>query len=156
METICDYLLVFHERCDGFFARLEESIDRHDWSEAGARFRLFRDALEHHLRMEEEILFPAFEQALRNSGEPLKMLNTEHQQIRCIIDRISDSVIRADPADFLLHTESPTLLLRQHSQKEEEMLYPLLDRILALSAMRYKIIQAMCVFLDMEDHGATT
>lgn len=153
MGTICDYLLLDHQRCDDFFAHLEESVGQHDWQEAGVRFRLFHDELKQHLRMEEKILFPAFEQAIRDSGGPIGMLRLEHGRIRGIIERMSDAVARTDPVDFLLHAETFTILLQQHSQKEEEMLYPLLDKILFLSNKRDQIIHAMTEFRRTEPHA---
>lgn len=146
MGTICDYLLLDHKRCDDFFAYLEESVGRHDWKEAETRFRQFHDALKQHMRMEEKVLFPAFEQAIRDSGGPITMLRMEHGRIRGIIDRMADAVGRTDTADFLLHAETFTLLLQQHSLKEEEMLYPLLDKILFLSNKREQVIHAMTEF----------
>lgn len=156
MATICDYLLLDHRRCDDFFLRVGESVDLHDWKEADTRFRLFHDALKQHLRMEEKVLFPAFEQAIRNSEGPLGMLRMEHGQIRGIVGRMLDAVNRTDTAEFLLHSETFTLLLQQHSLKEEEMLYPLLDKILFLSDKRDKIIQAMAEFLDSASRVAVS
>lgn len=146
MATICDYLLLDHKRCDDFFTGLEESVGRQDWKEAGIRFRLFHDALRQHMRMEEKVLFPAFEQAIRDCGGPIGMLRIEHGRIRGIIDRMSDAVGRSDTTDFLLHAETFTLLQQQHSYKEEEMLYPLLDKILSLSNKREQVIHAMTEF----------
>lgn len=148
MDTICDYLQFDHKRCDDYFMRAENHISQHNWTEGDASFRLFQDALKQHLRMEEKILFPAFEQAIRNSEGPIAMLRMEHRLIRGILDRMSDAVARMDAVEFLIHSETFTLLLQQHSLKEEEILYPLLDKILFLSAKRDQIIHAMAEFRE--------
>lgn len=148
METICDYLLLDHQHCDELFARAENHVSRKNWQDGDGCFRLFHDALKQHMRMEEKILFPAFEQAIRNSEGPLSMLRMEHRQIRGMVERMSDAVVRQDHVEFLIHSETYTLLQQQHSLKEEEMLYPLLDKILFLSAKRDQIVRAMAEFRE--------
>lgn len=155
MDTICDYLLLDHKRCDDYFIRAENHISQHNWQEGDASFRLFHDALKQHLRMEEKVLFPAFEQAIRNSEGPLGMLRMEHGQIRGMVSRMSDAVARQDTVEFLIHSETFLLLLQQHSMKEEEILYPLLDKILFLSAKREQIIHAMREFREPDASAVT-
>jgi hemerythrin-like domain-containing protein len=148
VDTICDYLLLDHKRCDELFTRAENHISQKNWQDGDLSFRLFHDALKQHMRMEEKVLFPAFEQAIRNSEGPLSMLRMEHGQIRGMVNRMSDAVARMDPVEFLIHSETYTLLSQQHSMKEEEMLYPLLDKILFLSAKREQILHAMTEFRE--------
>ncbi|HJV75742.1 MAG TPA: hemerythrin domain-containing protein [Noviherbaspirillum sp.] len=143
MTTICDYLMLDHKRCDDFFLRADESIRQKSWPEAGDSFSLFRNATERHLGMEEKVLFPTFEQAIRNAESPIALLRREHLQIRGMIERMAEAVSRMSCIDFLLHSETFMLLQQQHNQKEEELLYPLLDKILFLSDKREQIIQAM-------------
>ena len=96
--------------------------------------------------MEERILLPAFEQTLEGGSEPVAMLRMEHRQINGIINRMWEAVQRFDAIDYVLHAETLTLLMQQHTLKEEEMLYPLLDR--ALASKRSKIISAMAEYLE--------
>ncbi|MGE5649121.1 hemerythrin domain-containing protein [Noviherbaspirillum sp. UKPF54] len=145
MGTICDYLVHDHQRCDELFAHVETNVALKEWRRAEENFRLFSGALDRHIWMEEGILFPTFEKTIRGSGMPLGMLRVEHQRIRAIVNRICDALCRSDPVDFMLHTETFALLMQQHSVKEEDMLYPLLDRILGshtteiVCAMREKV-----------------
>lgn len=143
MTTICDYLMLDHKRCDDFFLRADESIRLKSWSEAENTFRLFGNAMKQHIGMEEKILFPAFEQSIRNSEGAIALLRREHLQMHCMIERMAEAVSRMSSIDFLLHSETFMLLQQQHNQKEEELLYPLLDKILFLSDKREEIIQAM-------------
>lgn len=145
MGNICDYLVCDHKRCDDLFARVETSVALKEWQQAENDFQLFDNALVRHIRVEESVLFPAFEKAIRGSGAPIAMLRVEHQRVRAVIDRLYDALCRYDPVDFILHTETFTLLMQQHNMKEEDMLYPLLDRILGgraaeiVSTMREKL-----------------
>lgn len=146
METICDYLIFDHKRCDALFVQAETSIGKRNWQEAETRFRHFYDALEQHLRMEENVLFPAFGQAMHNADGPLSILRVEHQRIRGILNRMSDALKRLDQIDFLLHAETFTILMQQHSLKEEDMLYPLLDR--SAPDKRNRIVHAMREYIE--------
>lgn len=155
MTTICDYLILDHQRCDSFFLQAEESIRLKNWPQAQDSFRFFQNAIEHHLDMEERILFPAFEQAIRNSEGPISMLRLEHLQIRAMLERMAEAVGRQSSVDFMLHWETFMLLQHQHNQKEEELLYPLLDKVLFLSNRREQILQAMSDLGNLEAQTAT-
>lgn len=151
MNTICAFLNLDHQRCDDLFSRAETRIAQRLWDDATDSFRLFHDALRQHIRMEEKVLLPAFIQAIPDSTAPVSMLHMEHLQIRGIADRMSDAILRLDPVDFVLHAETYTLLMQQHTLKEEDMLYPLLDRV--LERKRDKIISAMSEYLDPDFHA---
>jgi hemerythrin-like domain-containing protein len=154
MDTICDYLVFDHKRCDDLFTQVESSIIERNWKDAEANFHYFHDVLKQHIRMEEKVLFPAFEQAIDHSDGPVSMLRMEHSQIRGIVDRMSEALSRLDAIDFLLHSETFTILMQQHSMKEEEMLYPLLDR--ALDGKCDKIIRAMAEFMQLSAAATPT
>lgn len=146
MDTICAYLKHDHQRCDDLFSQAETSIAQRNWKSAIDHFRKYQDVLRQHIRMEERILLPAFEQTLEGGSEPVAMLRMEHRQINGIINRMWEAVQRFDAIDYVLHAETLTLLMQQHTLKEEEMLYPLLDR--ALASKRSKIISAMAEYLE--------
>ena len=155
MTTICDYLILDHQRCDDLFLHADESIRLKNWAQAQDCFLLFRNAMEHHLGMEEKILFPAFEQAIRNSEGPIGMLRLEHGRIRGMIERMTEAVRHGSAIDFILHSETFILLQNQHNQKEEELLYPLLDKLLFLSNRREQILQAMSDLGNLPAQSAT-
>jgi hemerythrin-like domain-containing protein len=146
MDTICEYLRFDHKRCDDLFAQAETSIAQRNWKNALEHFRQFHDALRQHIRMEEKVLFPTFEQTIPGSSGPVGMLRMEHRQIHGIVSRMSEAIDRFDAVDYVLHAETLTLLMQQHTMKEEDMLYPLLDK--ALAAKRSNIIRAMAEFLE--------
>ncbi|HYC42104.1 MAG TPA: hemerythrin domain-containing protein [Noviherbaspirillum sp.] len=145
MDTICAYLKHDHQRCDDLFYQAETSIAQRNWKGAIDNFRKYQDVLRQHIRMEEKVLLPTFEQTLVGGSEPVAMLRSEHRQINGIVNRMWEAIQRFDPADYVLHAETLTLLMQQHTLKEEEMLYPLLDR--ALACKRSKIISAMAEYL---------
>lgn len=151
MDTICDYLSHDHQLCDTLFMQTQASIDRHDWAEGAAGFRRFDNVLRQHIRMEEKVLFPAFLRSMRQADIPISMLHVEHLRIQALLDRMSGALQRLDAVNFFLHAETMTMLLEQHHMKEEEMLYPLLDKILL--DRRQAIIRAMCECLEYRAGG---
>lgn len=131
MQSICAYLAHDHKRCDDLFLKVETSIAQHDWVQAESDFQDFCLAWLGHIDSEERIVFPALEKAIFNAAVPLAMLRLEHERMRGLVARLDDALRRHAPADFLLHAETLTILAQQHGLKEDEMMYPLLDKILA-------------------------
>ena len=60
-SRIREYMSADHRRCDAHFVATEEAVLAGDWPAASAAFGRYGDALDTHLAMEEEVLFPGFE-----------------------------------------------------------------------------------------------
>lgn len=136
MQTICDYLMHDHKRCDELFMAVDTAIAQKNWPQAELAFQRFSEATLAHLDSEESIVFPAFENAIPDAAGPIAMLRMEHQRIKGIVARMEEALCRQDYCDLFLHAETFTILMQQHSLKEEDMLYPLLDRILQGNTQR--------------------
>lgn len=147
MQTICEYLAQDHKRCDDLFLRVEVSIAQGDWEQAGKHFQCFYEALLAHVDSEDKIVLPAFEKTVANAAVPLAILRMEHRRIRGIAVRLQESLARRDRCDFLLHAETLTILMQEHGEKEEDMLYPLLDRLLSRNALH--VVNALRQAIDL-------
>jgi hemerythrin-like domain-containing protein len=141
MKTISNFLGSDHERCDVLFAQLELAFTQANRDAAQAAFQRFVLATEHHFKMEEDVLFPAFEQATGNSPGPTSVMRMEHQQLRSLVRSLSEALTRQDGEEFFGHADTLRIMSHQHNQKEESMLYLMIDR--ALSARREDLIDAM-------------
>ncbi len=141
METISSYMGSDHQSCDELFAQVEASIDAKNWTQAEATFISFYQALERHFSMEEEVLFPAFEQATGSSAGPTSIMRKEHQQLRAIASRLNGAVLQQDSNDFFDHADTLHIMMAQHNLKEETILYGMTDRV--LFDQRAAIISAM-------------
>jgi hemerythrin-like domain-containing protein len=141
MDTISSFLAHDHEHCDDLFTRAERSAGRRDWSAAAVQMRCFSDALDLHIAMEEQVLFPGFERTLAHAREPVAMLRTEHLQMRMLARRLTEAADAHALSDFVLHSETFALLRQQHSAKEDQLLYPFLDQVLAFE--REAVLTAM-------------
>lgn len=131
MPDIRRFLGDDHTHCDELFARAEACVDRQDWETAGTTFVEFGASLNRHLDMEENVLFPAFEQAAGAPSGPTSVMRAEHLQIRQIMASASDALALRNATDFLAAADTLRILMGQHNMKEESMLYPMADHFLA-------------------------
>ena len=97
-------------------------------AESNAFFTRFRELLEHHMRSEENILFPR----LATMSEPihrelLDVLVSEHEALRPWVSAVQasldDGSASVDEIEELLHA------LTAHEAKEEMYLYPILSQL---------------------------
>jgi len=61
MNSISTYMMRDHKACDEHFAQAEDAVAAGDWARVTSSFAAFVDALGRHFELEEQILFPAFE-----------------------------------------------------------------------------------------------
>lgn len=111
MSSISQYLTEEHHHCDDLFAQSEEAANREDWSRAKADFGLFRRATETHFEMEEQVLFPAFEQATGMTLGPTQVMRMEHRQMREMFEQMAQAAEQQDADQFLGLSETLLMLL---------------------------------------------
>jgi iron-sulfur cluster repair protein YtfE (RIC family) len=141
MHTILDFLGSDHRACDDLFASAETAMAQKDWDSARDLFGHFQAAMARHLAMEEEVLFPAFEARTGNSMGPTEVMRMEHEQMRGLLQDMASAVADASHSRYLGLSETLNMLMQQHNLKEENMLYPMSDRV--LSSERDGLIRAM-------------
>ncbi|MDD5330810.1 MAG: hemerythrin domain-containing protein [Sulfuricella sp.] len=131
METISSYMTGDHHRCDNLFAQAESAASGEDWAAIAADLQAFLDAMRQHFAMEEEILFPAFEERTGMSMGPTQVMKMEHQQMRELFDAMAAASQQQDRDEFLGQAETLLVMMQQHNMKEEQILYQMADRMLA-------------------------
>jgi iron-sulfur cluster repair protein YtfE (RIC family) len=131
MASIHDVMAHDHRVCDDYFSEAENAVSDGDWPGAEAAWQLFRHALDNHItRLEEGLLFPAFE-AINGTAGPTRLMGMEHEQVRTLVESMQQALSRRDTDEFAGLSETLMLLLQQHNMKEEQILYPLMDGSLA-------------------------
>lgn len=130
MQTITEYLSAEHQHCDGLFADAETAAANNDLAAAKAGFAAFHEEMEQHLGKEENILFPAFEQATGSSRGPTSVMRMEHEQMRELFAEMKAALDAGDTGTYAGLSETLLILMQQHNMKEEQMLYPMADRAL--------------------------
>ena len=119
-----------HDRLDNLFEQFQK-LKRTHFSLAKTAFKEFKFGLQRHIIWEEEILFPLFEQKTGLiSGGPTNVMRMEHRLIGKYLEEIHQKVKAGDmdsegEEQMLLNT------LFAHNQKEEQILYPAIDRALS-------------------------
>ncbi len=141
MSMIVEYLGTDHRACDDLFASAENAVAQNDWDSARSLFERFESAMAHHFAMEEKVLFPAFEARTSMSMGPTQVMRAEHEQMRALIEDLARTVAGSDQDGYLGLSETLNMLMQQHNVKEENMLYPMSDQLLA--ADREQLIIAM-------------
>lgn len=131
METLITYLTHDHERCDALLRRTQQAVAASRWVQAQRAVAAFQYALERHLLIEERVIFPAFEAALGHAASPTMTMRSEHLRIRAVTHRLADAVKIGSKQAFVVHAEALLLTLHGHSEKEEGVLYPIIERVLA-------------------------
>jgi len=128
MQTISQYLTTEHHHCDNLFADAESAAAQDDIAAAQKGFAAFRHEMELHLGKEEQIMFPAFEQATGSTRGPTSVMRMEHEQMRELFNEMQAALDAKDTATYAGLSETLLILMQQHNMKEEQMLYPMADR----------------------------
>ena len=117
-SNLIEFFTADHRACDTTWAQIEAG-------EVTAHFPQFRTELLHHFAMEEEVLFPAFEQATGMTSGPTAMMRMEHDQMRGLLTQMQTCFEAGDEESLLDLGDTLFMIIQQHNQKEEGMLYPM-------------------------------
>jgi hemerythrin-like domain-containing protein len=147
-RTIAHFLGSDHQRLNAYWQEFLQAVGSCEKAyellfvrEEGHRFaavhRLsqFTFGLRRHIRMEEDLLFPAFDDRSRmpaGSG-PTAVMRAEHREIEELLRNLEKLLTGGDCATVIQTIEGrpvhPSTLLSSHDAKEEKVLYPMADRL---------------------------
>lgn len=127
---ILEFMRDDHRTCDHLYTDAENALAAKDSPEAKRLFGEFYRATNHHFDMEERELFVTFEKRTGMVGGPTQMMRFEHQQLRTQLEAMKKALDEDRGNDFFGIGESMMIMLQQHNMKEEQMLYPMIDRAL--------------------------
>jgi len=144
--NIKEFMAQDHNDCDQLFADAENAVSKEDWPTATQAFNDFVQAMERHLGMEENELFPAFEEATGMTMGPTEMMRSEHDQMRVLFVEMRDAMERQHSDNYLDISETLLILMQQHNMKEEQILYTMMDQHLSEDSDRFHQL-----FQDMGD-----
>ncbi|POZ60978.1 hemerythrin domain-containing protein [Chromobacterium alticapitis] len=120
-----------HRDCDALSADAEQAARGQDWAGADAAFAAMRADIERHFALEEDSLFPAFEQATGIRQGPTAVMRAEHAQMRGLLDDMSQALAARQRDDYLGLSDTLLILTQQHNMKEENILYPMCEQHVA-------------------------
>lgn len=140
-RTVTEYLQTDHKRLDRIFNRFSNAVKENRWGEASKDFREFRVGLKRHIRAEEDILFPVFENKTgMYEGGPTAVMRMEHKDIQELLDMILSLTDAKDSSQTPSASNSLVSLLTDHNMKEEHILYPESDEFLS-EAERSEVVK---------------
>lgn len=131
MTGILEYMVNEHDFCNGLFCDSENLATESKWAELKSMFEKFSTETEQHFNREEKVLFPRAEKKMGSSDGPTAVMRMEHEQMRVMIENLKRSIDEENKAGFLGESETLLVLMQQHNMKEEQILYPMIDRLLA-------------------------
>lgn len=131
MSDIQQLMAHDHRACDDAFARIEQALAKEDWPQVSARLGVFCDDMERHLGVEEQVLFPAFEEVSGMTMGPTRVMRMEHEQMRSLFEALREAVAARDADALRGEAETLLIMMQQHNLKEENVLYPMCDQHLA-------------------------
>jgi len=129
-QYVTKYYEADHDRLGELFRNFQK-LKRTDFPAAKELFGQFKAGLKRHIKWEEQILFPLFEQRTGFAGNgPTHVMRSEHHQIEKHLEAIHEKMNMGDPeSDF--DEQMMLNVLALHNQKEERILYPAIDRALS-------------------------
>lgn len=128
METINDYMMKDHQLIDGFFERAEEAAKAGDFATLEREATEFLNRIAVHIDVEDRLLFTAFEErsGMTQAG-PSVTMREEHREMEPIFETMRQAVASRDAAGYLGAAAQLAQILVPHNQKEETMMYPMID-----------------------------
>ncbi len=131
MSDIVQQMGDHHRYCDDLFVAAEQAARNGDMAACCRQVADFAAALEQHLTLEEQQLFPRFEQATGMTAGPTAVMRMEHEQMRELVAQMQAAAERDDADAMLGAADTLLILMQQHNLKEENVLYPMMNRVLA-------------------------
>lgn len=147
-RTIVDFLGSDHHRLNAHWQEFLQAVDSCQLAyetlfvrEKGHRVAAidqlsqFIFGLRRHIRMEEDWLFPLFDERSRMpaGAGPTAAMRAEHQEIEAVLRNVEKLLLGGDCATVIQTIEGqpvhPSALIRSHDAKEENVLYPMADRL---------------------------
>jgi len=130
--SIDAFLSEDHRRCDALLTGAQAAAARGEDGEARTLFGAFDIGIRRHIAMEEDGFFAAVEERTGMKGQgPTEVMRGEHLEIRRLLERIAGLLAAGDLRGVAATIQSLIALMVEHNEKEEQMLYPLADEVLA-------------------------
>jgi hemerythrin-like domain-containing protein len=129
--TIKDFMTHKHRECDHLLAEAEDAVEKGDFDAALEKYLAFKNETLLHFAMEEDYLFPAFEEKSGMTQGPTEVMRMEHSQAKSLFEKMDEAYNAKDTDRIYGLGESMNILLQQHNAKEEQMLYTMINNTLA-------------------------
>ncbi len=138
--SLTEFFTADHRRCDALWTEVESAAGGGDAEDTVAAWTRFDEAMRAHLDMEEQVLFPAFDERSGMSGAgPTMVMRAEHDQMREVLRVMGNAALAGDYEELLDQGDTLLMLIGQHNVKEENMLYPMAADMLDWPPLRDRL-----------------
>lgn len=119
MDKTNNWLVHDHHKYDEMLTECEMAAEMADWKDAVRLFNEFTSELKIHMQLEDEVLYPIFEQKKTNPESEITELHEEHDNlVRLLRDLVS--VIKSKNIDHFLESLVPLHeAMNEHNEHEE-------------------------------------
>lgn len=125
-----------HQQLDSLVLDVQAGLQGGDLAAAQRDFAVLDRRLRTHMHVEDELLFPAFEERTGMQSEgPTVTLRREHAEILRRMVKMEE-LLRSDPREALREIVALRALHQDHSTREERVIYPTCDRLLGAVARK--------------------
>lgn len=146
-RTVTEYLEGDHQRLDAIVVEVRGLVRTHSFPDARARFAEFACGLGRHIDLEEQVLFPMFEQMTGMADDgPTFVMRGEHVEIRRLMHEAAGALQAADAARAEDSLNSLVDTLAAHNLKEERVLYPMTDLAAGSDVARDDLVKRLQAF----------
>lgn len=129
-KSISSLMTHDHRNCDQAIEEIEHLASIKDFNESLNAFTKWQDVNLTHFNIEEEYLFPETANALGMKIPPIMVMEMEHLQIKKCFNEIEFALRHEDMEKFQQLIETCLIMIQQHNMKEEQILYPIIDKAL--------------------------
>lgn len=132
LAGVSDYLAWDHDRLDDVLERALSDAAADKWQAASRRLENFRHGLFRHADLEDELLWPEYEQRTGiRTGGPTQVMRDEHVMIKQAVNGMVQAARERSLPDLEQWHANLLGVLVEHNMKEEQILYPGIDNLLS-------------------------
>ncbi len=130
MTSISAVMTHDHRECDVKFEDIESCVQSASFDKALELFQTWKKVNLRHFDIEETILFPETANKMGGKIPPIMVMEMEHIQIKKCIDDMENAINQKNSDSFMGLADTCLIMIQQHNMKEEQILYPIIDRSL--------------------------
>ncbi len=126
--TVSELLSAEHDRLDLLLLEVIKLVSARRFNEARPRLSTFAFDLRRHIYLEDDVVYPRFEQLSGMIDGPTVVMRDEHRAIEHHLAGMIDAAMRDDRDGFDAEQEAMVAVLSDHTSREETQIYAVLDQ----------------------------
>jgi iron-sulfur cluster repair protein YtfE (RIC family) len=130
-RSVSECLAARHDEHDDLLLEVRHLTDAGEFGYARRKLEAFVRAIDRHVRVEEDVLFPEVLRRAPGAGSLVRAMQREHQAIFAAVTDLKSALERDDAEAVRIGLELVGRVLPAHEVRETHLIYPQLDRSLS-------------------------